>query len=185
LNWLMLVIDHKRVSNQGITLNKAVYWSEEMVRFVGRDVIVRWDYWDIRSILVYDEHDRFICQAPRRMLQDPLVKLRADDISKRALDQEIGRIRRLEKKQRVEADAILERVSDVSEDLRVAQDIRPAVGLMDSTPLIPEFRKPKDLDDACRELADVPEPAMENPKTAAELEAEAELKRKLKMIGIE
>jgi len=75
LNFMLLAIERKRVSNQGITLNKAIYWAEEMIRYVGRDVTVRWDFWDVRSILVYDEADQFICQAPMRQLRDPLVKM--------------------------------------------------------------------------------------------------------------
>jgi len=97
LNYLMLAIDQKRVTNQGIRVNGVIYWDVALVHHVKSDVRVRWDYWDVRSVLVYDENDRFICQAGARKLQHPLVRLSDDPQTVRELVAELKQIKGVER----------------------------------------------------------------------------------------
>lgn len=145
LNWMLLAIERKRVTNQGITINKATYWHEALVQYVGRDLIVRTDYWDVRSILVYDERDAFICQAPLRRLQDPLVKLRDDDTSRRALDRELAEIGRVEKRARAAANEQLKRVSDATVGMYEGLPAETRTAMLETAPLIPELKPERTL----------------------------------------
>lgn len=175
LNWMLLVIDHKRISNQGITLNKTIYWHDELVAYVGRDLIVRWDAWDLRSILVYDEKDRFICQAPMRRFQDPLVKLRGEDgVSKRELDRELKEIRAIEKKAKQSTDAILERIASATDDM--VKIPTTDQGLLDQAPLMPALKGNNDIE--FEKVAAPAEPEPNKPKNN-------KLKEHLKNLGIE
>jgi len=97
LNFMMLAIDKKRVTNQGIRVNGLLYWDVALVHQVKSDVRVRWDYWDVRSVLVYDENDRFICQAGVRKLQHPLVRLSDDPQTVRELAAELKQIKGVER----------------------------------------------------------------------------------------
>lgn len=73
LNVMMLVAERVRLRSEGITLNKNRYWAPELVDHVGNRVVIRYDYNDLRSILVYDERSRFICQAELRESQSAWV----------------------------------------------------------------------------------------------------------------
>ncbi len=170
LNYMLLVIGKKKVGNQGITLNKAIYWNDSLVHYVSRELIVRWDFWDVRSILVYDERDRFVCQAGLRRLQDPLVKLRGEDsVAKRELEGELKQIRNLEKRNRQSTSEILKRVSDSTQDMYDQLPEGALTGLLNQTPLIPELSKEKSLDDRLLEMAAAaPEDADPEAKETAE-----------------
>jgi putative transposase len=152
LNWLLLTIEKKRVTNQGITISKAIYWHEAMVRLVGRDVIVRTDYWDVRSILVYDERDRFVCQAPLRTLTDPLVKLKGDDHSRRTLERDIAEVRSVERQIKSSTDQILRRVADATTGMYEALPEETRTAMLESAALIPELRPIQTQEEILAEL---------------------------------
>ena len=73
LNILMLTAERKRLREEGITLNKNRYWAPELVDHVGKSLVIRYDYADLRSIFVYDEQSRYICQAELRESQSAWV----------------------------------------------------------------------------------------------------------------
>ena len=150
---MLMVIEHKRITNQGITLNKTIYWDESLVRYVGRDLTVRWDFWDVRSILVYDEKDQFICQAEMRRFQDPLVKLRGDDsISKRSLEADLKDIKRIERLATQSTSELLKRVADATNDM-VGRLPMPETTLIDDRPLMPQLPpKEETIDDKISKL---------------------------------
>ena len=75
LNFMMLAMEKKKIRNEGIRFNKLQYWDIALVDYVGKDVVIRYDYADARWILVYDLQDRFICQAELRQAQHPFIHL--------------------------------------------------------------------------------------------------------------
>lgn len=181
LNFMLMVIEHKRITNQGITLNKTIYWDEALVSYVGRDLIVRWDFWDVRSIMVYDEKDQFICQAEMRRFQDPLVKLRGDEsIAKRSLEADLKDIKRIEKQATQSTNEILKRVSDATNDMTDSLPM-PEIGLIDDSPLMPQLpQKEESLDDKIAKL-EITAPEPEQDKDGI---SEA-TRNELKSIGID
>jgi len=78
LNFLMLIAERKRVRSEGIRLDHKLYWDRALVDQIGNPVIIRYDYNDARWILVYDQHDKFICQAEIRQTQHPFIQLAMD-----------------------------------------------------------------------------------------------------------
>jgi len=181
LNHMLMVIEKKRITNQGITINKTIYWDEALVRFVGRDLIVRWDFWDVRSILVYDEKDMFICQAPMRRFQDPLVKLRGENsIARRELEADLSEVKRIERTAKKATNELLKRVSDATNDM-VDSLPMPEVGLIDERSLMPRMLpREETIDDKIAKL-EIPEPTPEEPKDGI---SEA-TRKELKSIGID
>jgi putative transposase len=75
LNFMMLAMEKKKIRSEGIRFNKLQYWDITLVDYVGKDVVIRYDYADARWILVYDLQDRFICQAELRRAQHPFIHL--------------------------------------------------------------------------------------------------------------
>ncbi len=75
LNFMMLAMEKKKIRSEGIRFNKLKYWDIALVDYVGKDVVIRYDYADARWILVYDLQDRFICQAELRRAQHPFIHL--------------------------------------------------------------------------------------------------------------
>jgi putative transposase len=75
LNFMMLAMERKKIRSEGIRFNKLQYWDTALVDYVGKDVVIRYDYADARWILVYDLQDRFICQAELRRAQHPFIHL--------------------------------------------------------------------------------------------------------------
>lgn len=75
LNFMMLAMEKKKIRSEGIRFNKLQYWDIALVDYVGKDVVIRYDYADARWILVYDLQDRFICQAELRRAQHPFIHL--------------------------------------------------------------------------------------------------------------
>lgn len=175
LNWMLMVIERKKITSQGVKLNKAYYWHKNLVGYVGRELIVRWDYWDVTSINIYDERDKFLCQAPMRRFQEPLVKLRGEDgVSKRELDRELKEIRGIEKKAKAATDAILERIASATDDM--IQIGGTDQHLLDQAPLMPALKGNNDID-----FEGVAAPADPEPKP----KKNNKLSETLKNLGIE
>jgi len=75
LNFLMLSTVRKTLRNNGIMLNKLMYWDTSLIGHIGKEILIRYDLADARWILVYDLQDNFICQAEVRRSQDPFIHL--------------------------------------------------------------------------------------------------------------
>jgi putative transposase len=75
LNFLMLSTVRKTLRNNGIMLNKLMYWDVALIGHIGKEILIRYDLADARWILVYDLQDNFICQAEVRRAQDPFIHL--------------------------------------------------------------------------------------------------------------
>ena len=105
LDFLMLAAERKHVRNEGIWLNKMRYYDEALIDWVGRPVIIRYDYADARSILVYDTDSRYICQALQRESQHAFAHLSDDPVDmekvikeNREIQRTLARIKRDTKK---------------------------------------------------------------------------------------
>ena len=133
LNHLMLCSKKRKISNNGIKHNRLWYWAEELVPIVKQEVTIRYDNFNINSILVYDETDNFICQAHRRQLQHPFVHLSDDPQTKRDLERAIKEKNRIRKKHKKATEEYLK-------DLEGSQIIPDkAIGeLFNDKPLISE-----------------------------------------------
>lgn len=79
LNFLMMSAVRKTLRNNGITLNKLMYWDTALMEHIGKEVVIRYDLADLRWIAVYDMQDNFICQAEVRRPVDPFIQLNMDD----------------------------------------------------------------------------------------------------------
>ena len=79
LNFLMMSAVRKTLRNNGITLNKLMYWDTALMEHIGKEVVIRYDLADLRWIAVYDMQDNFICQAEVRRPVDPFIHLNMDD----------------------------------------------------------------------------------------------------------
>ncbi|MDD4486994.1 MAG: Mu transposase C-terminal domain-containing protein [Proteiniphilum sp.] len=66
LNFMMMSAVRKTLRNNGIMLNKLMYWDTELIGHIGKELLIRYDLSDLRWILVYDMQDNFICQAEVR-----------------------------------------------------------------------------------------------------------------------
>jgi putative transposase len=98
LSFLMLAIERKSIRSEGIRLNHMLYWHEKLVDNIGKPCLIRYDYNDIRWILVYTKENKFICQAELRRAQHPFIKLDMDNpIAYKDLDQETKHIKKLKR----------------------------------------------------------------------------------------
>ncbi len=99
LNNMMLSAERKRIRNNGIIIDKLMYWSVELVDHIGKDVVIRYDLGDARWILVYDKYDVFICQAELRRTQHPMVQIAEDQpTSFKELNKEYKQIKKLQRR---------------------------------------------------------------------------------------
>ena len=75
LDLLMLTAERKRLDREGIWLNKCRYYHPLFVKYVGQNLIIRWDYADLRWIYVYDSTGEYICTAELREARHPLARI--------------------------------------------------------------------------------------------------------------
>lgn len=98
LNFLMMSVVRKTLRNNGITLNKLLYWDTALMEHIGKELVIRYDPADLRWIAVYDIYDNFICQAEVRKAQDPFIHLNPDNpISHSELNKEYKAIKRYQR----------------------------------------------------------------------------------------
>jgi len=98
LSFLMLAMERKSIRSEGIRLNHMLYWHEKLIDNIGKPCLIRYDYNDIRWILVYTKENKFICQAELRRAQHPFIKLDMDNpIAYKDLDKETKHIKKLKR----------------------------------------------------------------------------------------
>lgn len=94
----MLSAERKRIRNNGIIIDKLLYWDIELVNHIGKDVVIRYDLGDARWILVYDTNDKYLCQAELRRTQHPMIQLAEDQpTSFKELRKEYTEIKKLQR----------------------------------------------------------------------------------------
>jgi len=95
LNFLLLKAERKQLRSEGIWLNKCRYWDEAMINHVGNPVIIRYDYSDLRWILVYDQRGVPICKAALREAKHAFVHLSENPLAYQELKAELQKHNRL------------------------------------------------------------------------------------------
>jgi putative transposase len=118
LNFLMLIAERKRVRSEGIRLDHKLYWDRALVDQIGNPVIIRYDYNDARWILVYDQHDKFICQAEIRQTQHPFIQLAMDKPkAHKELAKEYNQIKKMQRDTESSTKQIIKTSKDVVDEL--------------------------------------------------------------------
>jgi putative transposase len=118
LNFLMLIAERKRVRSEGIRLDHKLYWDRALVDQIGNPVIIRYDYNDARWILVYDQHDKFICQAEIRQTQHPFIQLAMDKPkAHKELAKEYNEIKKMQRDKEHNTKLIIKTSKDVVDEL--------------------------------------------------------------------
>ncbi|MCK9334511.1 MAG: Mu transposase C-terminal domain-containing protein [Candidatus Cloacimonetes bacterium] len=158
LNFLMMAMERKNIRNEGIRLDKKVYWHRELINHVGQPCIIRFDYSDARWIVVYDKNDVFICQAALRKAQHPFIEVSMDKaISHKELNKEYKEIKGLRREKERSAkkwvvnsqkavDALLKNSTTKQEKL----EDQGARALFSSPPMLEA--PPKDSDEIIEEM---------------------------------
>jgi putative transposase len=183
LNFLMLKIKQRTVSNNGIRMNNVLYWDDSLVRYVGKKVMLRYDIMDMRSILVYDEKDNLICQAEMRRLTHPFIDLAPDkELAEKELKQRLKHQRRLEKEVKEKSNQIRLQVEEAVSALPLPNFSLKDGAFNDSRML---EHKTKEEDDFDLDKLLTSQPIIKpKEKTSEELGLE-KLDEMLKKIGIE
>jgi len=113
LNFLMLAATDRVVQASGVRFSNIHFWHDELIQHIGDKVTIRYDLMDMRSVLVYDAKNRFICQAEARRHQHPFIHLAKDKPqAQKALQKELQSIRRLEKNVQESSEKILLKVNE-------------------------------------------------------------------------
>jgi putative transposase len=158
LNFMMMAMERKNIRNEGIRLNKLIYWDRKLVDHVGQPCIIRYDYSDARWIVVYDKNDNFICQAALRQTQHPFIEVSMDKaVSHKELNKEYKEIKGLRREKERSAkkwvvnsqkavDALLKNSAAKQEKL----EDQGARALFNSPPMLEA--PPKDSDEIIEEM---------------------------------
>jgi putative transposase len=147
LNFLMLSMKKKKISNKGINLFGLFFWDENLVKYVGQQAFIQYDTMNLESILVYTEKkQKFICQAAQDIKMHPLYLLADDPVKTKAeLDRAIKQQRRIQKQVKQSSERELERISKTSDKITI--DFTPKGQLFNNTPMldIPKKQPKKSL----------------------------------------
>lgn len=184
LNFLMLNVMSRKVNAEGIILHKLRYYDEKLVDYVGRRVNIRFDYGESRWIMVFDEHDNYVCHAELRRTQHPFIHLDKDNPqSITGLRQELKQITRLRQRTRLSTKNYIKKAQEAV-DLITAKVPLVQTETFSTVPLLPSAPpKPLDIErqglEAFRLLkssrVETPEPQTSQPRSFDEM---------LKAIGI-
>ncbi len=151
LNYMLLSVEKRKVSKEGIKQNGFWYYHDILIRKVGDEVRLRWDPLDVRSVLVYDQNDKFICQAEKRELLHPMAKIAEDGGHSLArVNKENREKRARHKKYRELGQEMHKSLKDDSNNLLKIPVIEQS--LFNNTPLIQEPVKTKNLLERVEEM---------------------------------
>jgi putative transposase len=158
LNFLMMAMERKNIRNEGIRLDKKVYWHRELVNHVGQPCIIRFDYSDARWIVVYDKNDVFICQAALRKAQHPFIEVSMDQaVSHKELNKEYKEIKGLRrekernaKKWVINSQKAVDRILSTSTAKQEKLADQGARAIFNSPPMLEA--PPKDSDEIIEEM---------------------------------
>lgn len=65
LNYLMLSDETRTIGKNGIRFRGNYYYNEEMPRIIGSRVVIKYDIWDDKDIIVLDEKERYLFSASK------------------------------------------------------------------------------------------------------------------------
>ncbi len=78
LDTLMMDVQIKTVYRNGVRLPSLGYYFNEALIGYRDQVVVRYDFRDVRSVMVYDRNGEFMCEAQRKEAIDPLLRGKHD-----------------------------------------------------------------------------------------------------------
>ncbi len=175
LNYLMLRVEVRKIGRNGILLpgtGGLRYWHDALAGY-NKPVLVRYDWHDLRSILVYDRKTgRLICQAHQRNMVHPMVKLSdTPELDGAELHRQLSDHKRLERNVRTSTEELQRRVDDIEGETDYAAVVEAEQAQTDRVGLergnILEFTPPPE-DDGSEEAAVVAaEKAQEERQKAA------------------
>ncbi len=158
LNYLMLKREIKKINSNGIYLGglKLWFWDEKLVSHVGQAAIIKYDFFNLDYILVYDDKNRFICKAKVRQLQHPMLKL-DKKLNGEFLTKEIKQIKRIQKNARKLAEEEMKRIDEATANCRFLPEPDSDLRLFDDKPLLkPLPKKKKSLEELAMESHSTP-----------------------------
>ncbi|KQC06162.1 MAG: hypothetical protein APR54_07645 [Candidatus Cloacimonas sp. SDB] len=145
LNFMLLKIEQRTVNANGIQLANIIFYNDHLMQFVGKKVYLRYDLMDMRSILVYDEDEKLICQAFARKSSHPFVELAKDKpMVRRQWQKQLAHQRKLEKTLKESSAAIRKQVDDATSEFMIPH-IKMNKKIFNNTPLI-QHNVPADPD---------------------------------------
>ena len=182
LNFLMLSATDRVVQASGVRFSNIHFWNDELIQHIGDRVTIRYDLMDMRSVLIYDAKNRFICQAEARRHQHPFIHLAKDKPqAQKALQKELHGIRRLEKNVQESSEAILLKVNEAVGQIQ--QPMTEEIGeIFADQPLIEQPEPTLTIDDIVKASAET-ETIQEERKSGEDDELNFE--ELMKAIGIE
>jgi putative transposase len=149
LNYLMLDTEIKKVNNNGIKFNGLFYWHRALVGYT-KPVHIKYDWNDLRSVLVYSDKGQFICQAITRILQHPAAKHLGNKVDEASLKRETKELANIKKQAKESSLKLIERAGGEEIDFAkiVEQENKPSQIMNDSNLIEhPEGSFPDDDDD--------------------------------------
>jgi putative transposase len=161
LDILMLKAERKKVRKEGIVLMDNLYWDKALVDYALQPVIIRYDYCDMRSILVYDLQSRLICQATMRQSRHGFAFLSDNPLAYQEVKGELKENARLHKTiQRVTKIQVSRAKAGVERELAKHQHIKDAImeeikeenPLFRNPPMMPAPVKKQDVNDDVAKL---------------------------------
>ena len=152
LNYLMLSRKVKKINHNGIYFNSVDLWfyDDKLIHYIGQPAIVKYDFFHLESVLVYDRKNRFICRAKVRELQHPMIELSDNkDLNGKKLQNELKQIKREDKKARQLAEKELMRLSEASAIPQIESD----KSLFLNKPMLQEpVKKSKSMEEITAEI---------------------------------
>ncbi len=154
LNFLMLAAANRVVHASGVRFSNVLFWHDYLIQHIGDRVTLRYDLMDMRSVLVYDAKNRFICQAEARRHQHPFIHLAKDKPqAQKALQKELQSIRKLEKNAQESSEAILLKVNEAVGQIQ--QPMTEEIGeIFANQPLIEQPKPEFTIDDIVKASAE-------------------------------
>jgi len=117
LNFMMLKVEQRTVKANGVQLANILFYHDYLMNYVGKKVYLRYDLMDMRSILVYDENEKLICQAMARKSTHPFVKLAKDKpMARKVWKKQLQHQRKLEKTLQESSAEIRKQVEDATSE---------------------------------------------------------------------
>ena len=187
LNFMMLKVDQRTVKANGVQLANILFYHDYLMNYVGKKVYLRYDLMDLRSILVYDENEKLICQAMARKSTHPFVKLAEDKpLARKTWKKQLAHQRKLEKTLQESSAEIRKQVEEATSEF-VLPHIEISKSMFNDTSLLthePTVNPSSELDQIAERTAGNLTSAEPIIKTTEE-EGLENLDKMLKKIGIE
>jgi hypothetical protein len=182
----MLKAERKKVRKDGIVLYKSRYWAPELVDYALQPVIIRYDYNDLSSIMVYDLRSRIICEAELREPVNGLAFLSEDPLDYKKVKEELKVQRQLFKMgQKVAKMTVMRASEGVEQELAKHQaiidgrmdSIRKHNPLFKNPPMMPPPQKRYDVNEDVMRLEEMAKEVAGGSLQVAVSEDDGEIKQ--------